>query len=83
MNTSQLQSELHQIIDQVKDNQILQAIHTILSSQVGIFVHSTDSKPLTKDDFDRMLQESEDDIKAGRLVGQRDLKEKIKTWRDK
>lgn len=83
MNTSQLQLELHQIIDQVKDNRILQAIHTILSSQVGIFVHTTDGKPLTKDDVDKMLQESEDDINAGRLVSQNDLIEKIKTWREK
>jgi predicted transcriptional regulator len=83
MNTSELQLELHQIIDQVKDNRILQAVHTILSSQVSIFAHSTDGKTLSKDDFDKMLEAGEADIKAGRLVSQKDLKEKIKTWRGK
>jgi hypothetical protein len=83
MNTSELQLELHQIIDQVKDNRILQAVHTILSSQVSVFAHTTDGKPLTKDNFDEMLEAGESDIKAGRFIVQKDLKEKIKTWREK
>jgi hypothetical protein len=83
MNTSELQLELHQIIDQVKDNRILQAVHTILTSQVSVFAHTTDGKPLTKDNFDEMLEAGENDIKAGRFISQKDLKEKIKTWREK
>jgi hypothetical protein len=34
MNTSDLKSELHQIINQVKDNRILKAVFTILSSGI-------------------------------------------------
>ncbi len=83
MNTSELQLELHQIIDQVKDNRILQAIHTILSSQVHIFAHSSEGKPITKNEFDEMLEASEEDIKKDRLLSQNELKEKIKTWIEK
>ena len=48
MNTSELKLELHQIIDQVKDNRILEAVYTILSSQVSIFAYTADNKPVTK-----------------------------------
>jgi hypothetical protein len=83
MNTSELQMELHQIIDQVQDNRILQAVHTILSSQVSIFAQTTDGRPLSKDGFDEMLEAGEEDIKARRFISQKNLKEKIKTWREK
>lgn len=81
MSASELKLALHQIIDQVKDNRILQAVHTILSSQVSIFAHTTDGKPVTKEELDMMLESSEEDIKAGRLFNQKDVKEEIKTWR--
>ena len=83
MDTPELKLELHRIIDQVKDNRILQAMHTMLSSQVSIFAHTAGGKPITKEEFDMMLESSEEDIKAGRLTNQKDLKEEIKTWRKK
>lgn len=83
MNTSELKSELHQIIDQVKDNRILEAVYTILSSQVSIFAHTSDNKPVTKEQLDVMLDASEEDINAGRLTDQSDVKKEIKTWRKK
>jgi hypothetical protein len=83
MNTSELKLELHQIIDQVKDNRILEAIYTILSSQVSIFAHTADNKPVTKEELDKMLALSEGDIKAGRLTNQTEIKKEIKTWRKK
>lgn len=83
MNTSKLKLELHQIIDQVKDNRILEAVYTILISQVSIFAYPADNKPVTKGELDMMLAASEEDIKAGRLVNQSDIKKEIKTWRKK
>jgi hypothetical protein len=83
MDNLELKLELHRIIDQVKDNRILQAIHTMLSSQVNVFAHTTGGKAITKEEFDMMLESSEVDIKAGRLTNQKDLKEEIKTWRRK
>jgi hypothetical protein len=83
MNTSELKLELHQIIDQVKDNRILEAVYTILSSQVNIFAYTADNKPVTKEELDMMLRSSEEDINAGRLINQADIKKEIKTWRRK
>lgn len=83
MRTADLRLELHKIIDEVKDEQILQAIYLMLSSQVGIFAHTTEGKSLTKDEFDELLQASEEDIQYGRLTTQEKLKEEIKTWRKK
>lgn len=81
MSNSQLQMELHQFIDQVKDTEILNAIHTLLKSQVNSVAYSADGKGLTKYDVDKMLQDSEDDISAGRLIKHQDLKEEISNWR--
>lgn len=33
MNTPELRLELHKIIDQIKDSQLLEAIYTLLTSQ--------------------------------------------------
>jgi hypothetical protein len=83
MNTSELKLELHQIIDQVKDSRILEAVYTMLSSQVKIFAHTTDNNPVTKEELDLMLNSSEQDITAGRLIDQNDIKNEIKTLRKK
>jgi hypothetical protein len=83
MSNSQLQFELHNFIDQVKDTQVLNAIHTLLKSQVNIVAHSADRKGLTKYDVDKMLQDSERDILSGRLIKHQELKEEISNWRKK
>ncbi len=83
MSNSQLQLELHQFIDRVKDTEVLNAIHTLLKSQVDIVAHSVDGKGLTKYDVDKMLQDSEEDISAARLIKHQDLKEEISNWRKK
>ncbi len=83
MNTSELKFELHQIIDQVKDNRILEAVYTILSSQVSIFAYTADNRPVTKGELDITLAASEEDIKNGRIMNQSDIKKEIKTWKKK
>ncbi len=83
MSNSQLQLELHQFIDQVKDTEVLNAIHTLLKSQVNVIARSADGKGLTKYDVDKLLQDSEEDISAGRLIKHQDLKEEISNWRKK
>ncbi len=83
MSNSQLQLELHQFIDQVKDTEVLNALHTLLKSQVNAIARSADGKGLTKYDVDKLLQDSEEDISAGRLIKHQDLKEEISNWRKK
>lgn len=83
MDTTELQFELHQIIDRIKDNQILKAVHTILSSQTNTTADTTSGKTLTNSQMDQMLQDSEIEIQNGQVISQKDLKEEIKNWRRK
>lgn len=81
MKRTELKSRLHEIIESIEDNKILEAVHTILSSQSTYISHSTSGRPLTKENMDEMIFASESDIKTGRLTNQTQLKEEIKNWR--
>lgn len=83
MNTTKLKEELHQIIDRVTDSKILQAVYTILSSQVNIQAYSPSGQPLTKQAMDEMLEASETEIKAGKVTDHEDIKKEILSWRKK
>ena len=83
MNTTELKSRLHKIIDSIEDDELLNAVHTILSSKPIFESRSTSGKPLNKEDMDEMIYASESDIKAGRLSNQTDIKKEIQNWRRK
>jgi endonuclease III len=76
MNTARLRTELHDIINRVTDDRILQAVHTILSAQ------ATDVQ-LTKESMDKMLEASENDIQEGRVIDHQDLKKEMLSWSKK
>lgn len=83
MSATELQSQLHKIIDQVTDKNILQAIHTLLSAQVNFYGYSSEGKAITKKELDMMLAASEEEIRAGKTTSTHDLKKEIKSWRKK
>lgn len=83
MSTIELQSQLHKIIDQVTDEGVLKAVHTLLSSQINIYAHSSDGRAITKDELDKMLILSEEDINSGNTTSINDLKIEIESWRKK
>lgn len=83
MSTTELQSQLHKIIDQVTDQSILEAVHTLLNSQINIYAHSSDGRAITKKELDLMLATAEVEIRKGKITTARDLKNEIKTWRKK
>jgi hypothetical protein len=83
MSRAELQSELHKIIDQVQDEEILLAVRTILNSQIAPFGYSHSGEPLSKMDVDKMLQVSEEDIAYNRLVDHKSLKQEVQNWRKK
>jgi predicted transcriptional regulator len=82
MSSTELKSKLHQIIDKIEDDKILQAVHTLLEGR-NDFIFSADRKPLSKKEVDLMLSEGEQDIKEGRVTDHKELMEEIKTWRKK
>ncbi len=83
MSATELQSQLHKIIDQVTDKNVLQAIHTLLSSQINIYVHTSEGKAITKKELDILLVASEEEIRLGKTISEHDLKNEIKSWRKK
>ncbi|GIL22947.1 MAG: hypothetical protein BroJett042_14600 [Bacteroidota bacterium] len=83
MSTSELQLKLHQIIDQVNDQEVLKAIHTLLSAQVESVIKTIDGVPISKLELDELLEQAESDIANGRTIQQHDLKKEITTWRKK
>lgn len=83
MNTTRLKTELHQIIDRVTDGRILQAVHTILSSQTNIQAYSSSGQPLTQQAMDGMLEASEEEIRTGKVTDHEDIKKEILSWRKK
>ncbi len=83
MSATELQTQLHRIIDQVTDKNVLQAIHTLLSSQINIYGHDLEGKAITKKELDIMLSTSEEEIRTGKTTSSHDLKKEIKSWRKK
>jgi len=74
MEIIQLKEELHQIIDRIEDNKILEATYTLLEKQDIIF-HTTARKPLTQREFEAKIDEGEHDIQEGKVHTHDQVKE--------
>lgn len=72
ISTADLKDDLHQIIDQIEDQAILQAVRILLAPQVST-LYNLEGKPLNQDNIEDLLEESEADIEAGRVVSQQAL----------
>ncbi len=83
MDTTWIKTELHQIIDRVTDGRILQAVHTILSSQTNIQTYISSGQSLTKQAMDEMLEASEAEISTGKVTDHEEIKKEILSWRKK
>jgi len=80
MNISQLRTELHEIINRVTDDKILEAVHTILSSRTANQPYMKE-RHLTKEAMDEKIEVSEQDIKLGKVTDHQVLKKEILDWR--
>ena len=68
--------ELHQMIDQIEDNKVLEAIYTLLFNQPVAF--TTEGKPLNQKAYEAMIEEGEEDIRMGRVHSHDDVKAHFK-----
>lgn len=59
---------------------VLEKIGELLATSDEIVAHTVSGQPLTKADYDRRLEKSEEDIKAGRVLTHEELKERVKSW---
>jgi len=82
MSTAELQTQLHKVIDQVTDQEILKAVHTLLSSQLNVYAYTTNGKAITKAELDLLLAAAEE-MREGKTTTAYDLKNEIKSWRKK
>ena len=73
METIQLKEELHQIIDRIEDNKILEATYILLEKQ-DIILHTTSRKPLTPQEFEAKVDEGEHDIEQGKVYSHDQIK---------
>ena len=67
-----IKSELHELIDSVEDNKVLEAVHTLLSNQVVAF--SIEGKPLKRGDYEASVDEGERDILASNTHSHEEVK---------
>lgn len=71
-----IKAELHQMIDRIDDNKVLEAIYTLLYNQPVAF--STGGKPLNQATFEAMIDEGEDDISNGKIYNHEEVKAHFK-----
>ena len=64
--------ELHQMIDQIADNKVLEAVYTLLSNQPVAF--TTGGKSLIRAAYEAMIDEGEEDIKNGKVFSHKEVK---------
>ncbi|MEQ9466665.1 MAG: hypothetical protein RLN88_04585 [Ekhidna sp.] len=73
-SVSDLQVQLHQVIDSIQDEEKLMAIHTILKGSSGPF------SSMTMDEYINFIDESRDQIRAGRFTSVEDLEKESDNW---
>ena len=66
MSNSELKEELHQIIDRIEDDKILEAAYILLEKQDS-GIYSTMGERLFQSEFESKIDEGEQDIKLGKV----------------
>lgn len=66
-----IKTALHQMIDQIEDDKVLEAVYTLLLNQPVAF--TTDGKPLDQKAFEELIAEGEEDISKGRIYSHEEV----------
>ena len=81
MSTVELKTDLHHLIDEINDNSVLKALHTLLKQkQEGIVGFSADRRPLTKNELIKRLEKAETQIRKGQSVTIDGLEKEAQNW---
>lgn len=64
--------ELHEMIERIDDDKVLEAVHTFLSSQPSIF--SVEGEALSQVVFEAMIDKGEEDISSGKVHDHEEVK---------
>ncbi|WP_420319172.1 hypothetical protein [Ekhidna sp.] len=73
-SVAELQLQLHQVIDTIKDEEKLSAVYTILKGSTGPF------SPMSLDEYVSAIDESRQQIKDGKSTDVEDLEKESENW---
>lgn len=73
-SVAELQLQLHQVIDTIKDEEKLSAVYTILKGSPGPF------PPMSLDEYISAIDESRQQIKDGKFTDVEDLERESEDW---
>jgi len=74
VKSTELREGLHQIIDRIEDDKILEAAYTLLEQQ-DVVLYTTCGNALTQRGFEVKISEGEQDIKQGKVHSHYQVKE--------
>ena len=83
MTAANLKASIHNLVDQINDEELLEAYLKII--EVGISSHeiigfSTTGNPLTRQSLIDEVKMASQRVKAGRYISQEELEEKASDW---
>ncbi len=76
LEMADIKLELHQMINQIGDNKILEAVYTLLANQP--VAYTTGGKPLNQTAYEAMIEEGEEDIRKGKVYSHEEVKAHFK-----
>ena len=79
MSAAEIRKKLHKYIDKI-DEHFLKAVYALIEeyAKEDIVGYKPGGKPITKSDLTKRAQQSEEDIKAGRVYSQEDVEAHFK-----
>ena len=80
MPPSAIRSHLHKLIDSIQDENILQAVQTILSNQNNIIGYSVQGEPLTEEKLKAKVKAASQRVKNGKFTPHVDVKKQAEQW---
>ena len=66
-----IKGQLHQMIDQIGDDKVLEAVYTLLSNSV--VAYSVEGQGLNQSAYEAFIKEGEDDIVSGRVYSHEEV----------
>jgi hypothetical protein len=72
--------ELVQKLLSETSEEVLRKIEQLLTAHDEIVAYTPSGEPLTKKGYNSLLEEAEEDIKAGRTLDHDELKKRVKSW---
>jgi hypothetical protein len=75
MNAVQTKQHLHRLIDEISDEALLKSVEALVVSEV-----ERDVQPMTTEELLSRINQSEEDIGAGRITTQDDLERESEKW---